>query len=294
MEAQGTGVEDIGDLPVGGGVLPLGPGVPGGVVDGHPRLGVEAQHVEADPCPVVLHAPGLHLHPPGDQVGALVDGGHPVEDVVAGGLDVVGHLVFKGEHPLGVQVPGASDEVALVGVLPRQLEADEVAAVVEVLPVHPVIADGVPAGGLHLADLPPLLGGHEFRAEVGIRHPAPAQGIQGGVVLKGLGVPLLLVGEGGLVSVQFHPGVVPLEVGDAHRPQVHLRLEQPGTAGQGQAGRQQQSQQQGLQALFHGRLLSFPPRPRPVPKGRPGTGKPRYLAVINAWGRAVAVNPWTT
>ena len=95
--------------------------------------------------------------------------------MVAGVLYVIGHLIFKGEHSLGVHKPGACDEVFLVGVLPGQLVANQVAAVIEVLAVHPAILCRVPAAGFHLADLPPGLGGHDLLADVGVSHPAAAQ-----------------------------------------------------------------------------------------------------------------------
>ena len=174
------------------------------------------------------------MNPPGQQVGPVVDRGHPVEDVVAGFLYIVSHLILKGEHSLGVQKAGAGDEVALVGVLPGQLVADEVAAVVEILPVHPVILHRVPAGGLHLADLSPGLGGHERGAEVGIGRPAAPQGIQRSIGLKGFG-GVLLLGKVRLVAVELHPGLLRPELSNLHLPQVHRRLCPPGTACQQQA-----------------------------------------------------------
>ena len=66
----------------GGGLAPLGPALPRGVVDGDTGLDVIDVHVEADALPVVLHAEGLHQHAAGHQIVPLKDGGHPVEHVV--------------------------------------------------------------------------------------------------------------------------------------------------------------------------------------------------------------------
>ena len=107
-------------------------------------------------------------------------------------LYIVGHQVFKGEHPLDVQIPGAGDEVLGVGVLPRQLKADKVAAVVQRLAVHKVIFHALPARGLYRADLPPGLGGHQLPADVGVSRAAAAQAVQLAVCFKRLCGQLVL------------------------------------------------------------------------------------------------------
>ena len=141
----------------------------------------------SDAFPIVLHRPGFHLYPVCHQVIPVVDGGDTIEHMVARLLDVVRHHILKGEHPLGVQVAGAGDEVLLVGVLRRQLVADEMAPVVEAFPLHTVIAHRVPAGGFDLADVPPFFCGHQISADVGVGGGTPSQLVQLAIALKGGG-----------------------------------------------------------------------------------------------------------
>ena len=95
--------------------------------------------------------------------------------MVSGLLDVIRHHVFKGEHPLHVEIAGAGDEVLLIGILTAELIADEMAAVVQVLAVHDVIFHRLPAAGLDLADAVPFLHGHQVQTDVGIGGAAPAK-----------------------------------------------------------------------------------------------------------------------
>ena len=91
--------------------------------------------------------------------------------MVAGLLDVIRHHVFKGEHPLHVEIAGAGDEVLLIGILTAELIADEMAAVVQVLAIHDVIFHRLPAAGLDLADAVPFLRGHQVLSDAGIGRP---------------------------------------------------------------------------------------------------------------------------
>ena len=117
----------------GAGTAVCGVAVAGSVVDFNSRLVVVAIHMEAHAVAPVLHGPGLHLHPLGHQIVAAENGGHPVQHMVAGLLYVIGHQVLKGQHTLGVQVAGAGDQIAGVGILRRQLVADQMTAVIQVL-----------------------------------------------------------------------------------------------------------------------------------------------------------------
>ena len=81
--------------------------------------------------------------------------------MIPGGGHIVRHLIFKGQHPLHVHIPGAGDEIFFVGVFTGKLKADEVTAVIEVPVVHKIILVLHPAGGLHLLML--------SRSSVGIR-----------------------------------------------------------------------------------------------------------------------------
>ena len=117
----------------------------------------------------------------------MKDGSDPVEHMVVRFLHIVRNLVFKGQHTLHIHVSGACDEVLFIGVLPCQLKTDEMTAVVEISPVHIVIGNRMPTGGLYLTDGASLLGGHQLRADVGVGYPAAVQPIQRRVGLKGLG-----------------------------------------------------------------------------------------------------------
>ena len=134
MELPGVGVDHIPGLCLFD-FAALQGAVSGGVVDDHPRLDVVAEHIKADALALVLHGFGLHENPLGHQIIPFKNGGDPVEHMVTGLLHVVGHHVFKGEHPRDVQVPGAGNQVLLVGVFRRQLIADEVAAVDGIGPI---------------------------------------------------------------------------------------------------------------------------------------------------------------
>ena len=264
MELAGAGVEDVGGLLLCG-VLPcrlrIGraalrcvrcqSALAGGVVDGHTGLDIVDVDVETHALALVLHGPALHLHAAGHQIVPLKHRGHPVEHMIVRLLDVVRHQVFKGQHPLHIEIPSAGDEIFLVGVLPRQLIADQVAAVVEVLSIHTVVFHRVPAGGFHLADVAPVLRGHQVRAHIGVRRAAPAQSVQRAVRLKrGRGGPVLL-GKGGLVAVQDHIGLPGIG-----RHILQREREGPGlrslAAGQHQAA-QQQGQQAGSYRFHHRR-----------------------------------------
>ena len=206
MELLGAGIEHVGSLR--GGLRAgsaLQPALAGGVVDLHPGLDVVDVDKEADALAVVLHTLRLHGHAAGNQILAVIDGTHPVEDVVLRLLDVVRDQILKGQHALHVQIAGAGDEVLLVGVLAGELVADEVAAVIEVLAVHAVILYRLPAGGLHLSDGPPLLRRHQVHAHAGGRLAAAAQLVQGAVDLVGIGGHLPGE-EGGLIAVDLHIG----------------------------------------------------------------------------------------
>ena len=197
--------------------------------------------MEAHALAAVLHREGLQLHPTGHQLRAGEHRGHPVEHVVPRLLHVVGHQIFKGEHPLHIQVPGAGNQVLLVGVLPGELEPDEVAAVVEVAPVHQlgVVLGGLPAGGFYAADGLPVLGGHGVQPHAGIGRAAPAQGIQGAVLLKALGgLVQLLLGEARLVVAEYHIGLA----GEGR--QVLQGEGGLGPPGRSPAGGQEQAQEQ--------------------------------------------------
>ena len=191
----------------GAGTAVCGVAIAGGVVNFNSRLVVVAIHMEAHAITAVLHRPGFHLHPLGHQIVAAENGGHPVQHMVAGLLYVIGHQVLKGQHTLGVQVAGAGDQIAGVGILRRQLVADQMTAVIQVLAVHRVIFHRVPAAGPHLADLASLFRGHSLLAQAGKGHPTAPQTVQRRIGLIGRSALFVLGTKARLVVVQHHVGL---------------------------------------------------------------------------------------
>ena len=47
--------------------------------------------------------------------------------------------IFKGQHPFCIHIPRARDQVLLIGILPGELEPDQMAPVIEPAAVHIVI-----------------------------------------------------------------------------------------------------------------------------------------------------------
>ena len=81
---------------------------------------------------------------------------------------IVRNLILKGQHTLCVQIARPGDKVLLVGVLPGQLVANQVTAIIEVFSLNQiVIADSLPAAGLYHADFTPLPGGHDVHTNAG-------------------------------------------------------------------------------------------------------------------------------
>ena len=231
--------------------IPLQGAGTGSVVDGDAGLVIIDIDVEADALALVLHRLGLHLHAPGHQLSALKDGSDPVEDVVAGLLDVIRHHVFKGEHPLHVEIAGAGDEVLLIGILTAELIADEMAAVVQVLAIHDVIFHRLPAAGLDLADAVPFLRGHQVQTDVGIGGAAPAKQIQAAVSLERVGGEVLL-GKAGLVVLEHHIGLAGEGRDVLQREGGGRGLKELAAAGQRRAEQQEEGDEM-ERTYFHGR-----------------------------------------
>ena len=197
MELVGVGVEDISGIPVrfGRGAwivsgvarcrrLFLLPAFTGSVVDGDSGLDIVHIHVKAHALSAILNRERLHLNASGHQFAAFENGSYPIKNMVLRLLDVISHKIFEGEHPLYIHVPGTCDQIFLVGIFSRELEADQMASVVEVLPV---VLPVDPAGGSHIADALPLFGGHQIHADVCNSDTTPPQQIQGTVGFEGVG-----------------------------------------------------------------------------------------------------------
>ena len=161
--------------------------------------------VDAEMHVVVLHGQRFHENTACDQLVALENGRYPVEHMVLGLLDVVGDHVFKGQHALHIQIACAGDKVFLVCVFARELIADQMTAVVEIVPVHVVVFGRLPARGLDLADAAAFFRGHEIRTDAGVGHAAAAERVQFTVSLKGDG-RVVGLGEIGVVAVDGDVG----------------------------------------------------------------------------------------
>ena len=95
-----------------------------GVVDVDSRLNVVTVCVETHACSVVFYGQGLYLHAACNQVVVIEDGRGALKHMVARLFNVVGHLVFKGQHAFCVQIARAGDEIFRVGVFAGKLISD--------------------------------------------------------------------------------------------------------------------------------------------------------------------------
>ena len=166
-----------------------GPAVPGKraapirVVDLDARLHVGAPHREGE-LAAVIKGKRLHDHAAAHQLVALEKRLDAVQDAPARALHVVGDHVLVWQHALDVEVARAGDQIPLVGVLAGELVADQVTAVVQVVPVNPpVVAGRLPTGGLHHADTLALLRRHRAGRYDRRACAASAQAVELGVHL---------------------------------------------------------------------------------------------------------------
>ena len=197
MKFHGVGVQNIGSfLPLrAAGSLSRGRGLgqrltacstlAGGIVNGDARLDVVSVCTESDPFPAVLYTVSLHQYAGGHQVISFKNRSDPVEYMVASLLYIVGNHIFKGQHSIHIHVSGAGDQILFVGIFPGQLESDQMAAIVKVLPIHPIVLHCLPAGRFYLPDAAPFLSGHQVGPDTGISDAAAAQIIQVTVGFKG-------------------------------------------------------------------------------------------------------------
>ena len=106
--------------------------------------------------------------------------------MVASGLNIFRHLVFKWQHALRVQVTRACDQVFCVRVFARQLIPYQVAAVIEIITFHhAVIAHSVPARRLHRAYGAAFFCGHGVCAYARESHTAAAKAVKLAIFFKG-------------------------------------------------------------------------------------------------------------
>ena len=173
------------------------------IVNGHTGFHVVAIDAERNARTIIFHGARLHHHTAGDQLVALEQGRHAIKDMVAGALHILGDLRFEGFHTIHIHGSGSGDEVAHVGVFSSQLISQQVAAVVNVLAVHPVVLMHAPAGRLHRADGSAFFGWHGFLTHKRRAFTATAQAIQGRIAFEGF-VRIIIRIEIRLVAVQLH------------------------------------------------------------------------------------------
>ena len=114
--------------------------------------------------------------------------------------------IFKGQHPFCIHIPRARDQVLLIGILPGELEPDQMAPVIEPAAVHIVIILILPAGRFYGTDIPALFCRHGLLAHTGFRRTAAPKFIKLAVFLKGLRRQFIIL-KLRLVVIDLHIGV---------------------------------------------------------------------------------------
>ena len=99
--------------------------------------------------------------------------------------DIVCHHILKGQHTLHIHISGACNQISLVGVLPCELVAYEMAPVIQVFAVNIIIFNGMPACRLHRTYTAALFYRHQIHAYIGIGTAASAQTVKTAVGFKG-------------------------------------------------------------------------------------------------------------
>ena len=112
--------------------------------------------------------------------------------MIAGFLNIVCHHILKGQHTIHIHITGAGDQISLVGIFARQLEADQMAPVVEIFTIHKIILGSDPAGGFYLADIAPVFRRHQISANAGHGIGASVQRIQIFIIFIAFGGYILL------------------------------------------------------------------------------------------------------
>ena len=120
--------------------------------------------------------------------------------MVSGFFHVIGCQIFKWQHSLYVQIAGSGNQVFDISILRRELVADQMTAVIEILSIHIVILRRMPARRLDFPDRAALLRRHQILADIRLCHAAPSQAVQIAVMLVRLG-RLFLIGKIRLISV---------------------------------------------------------------------------------------------
>ena len=215
MEFFGIDIEDVALLPhchkIGTlcllrSIFALCPVFTGGIIDDHAGLGIVDIDIEADTVACILHRVGLHLYPPAYQFLTGKHRCYPVQHVVLRFLYIVGNHILKGQHTVHITVTGTGDQIAFIGVFTGELEANEMAAVIQALAVHMVILRLDPARRLDLRNALPALGRHNIHTDAGHGIAAAPKTIQRRIMLVGA-LSHILLSKFRLVVIDDHIGL---------------------------------------------------------------------------------------
>ena len=145
-----------------GGVIGIAPAVAVGIIDDYTGLYVETVDIEGHRRSAVFHGIGFHLYTGTQEIVSFKNRGDAVKHVISGAAYIIRHLIFIGKHAFHVHIPGAGDEIALIGVLPGELKSDDVTSVVQIVVLDEiVISDQMPSAGMNGADGFSFVCGHQ-------------------------------------------------------------------------------------------------------------------------------------
>ena len=101
------------------------------IVNLNSGLYIVAKNIKGNTFTVILHRQRLDLDAAADQLIAFKARRYAVHHMIARTADIRGHLILIRKHAFRIQIARACDEVFYLGVLPRQLPADQMTAVVQ-------------------------------------------------------------------------------------------------------------------------------------------------------------------
>ena len=129
------------------------------VINDNSRLHIVHEYMKMNSLPPVVRRKSFHRHAPGQQFLSPKNRCHTVKHMLAGTSDIICHPVFKRQHPHYVKMPRTRNQIQLVGILPCQLEGQQMTAIVQIFFIYLVILAETPAGRPDHADRLPGPGG---------------------------------------------------------------------------------------------------------------------------------------
>ena len=141
MELMGIGIQNIGNFSAFyrtglratrrfGSRASIQPAFTGSIINSNTGLRIVAINIKENAFPIILYRFGLHVNAAGHQIISFKNRCDTIQNMVPGFFYVVGNHIFKGKHPLHVQIAGTCDQVVFIGIFCCKLIADQVAAVV--------------------------------------------------------------------------------------------------------------------------------------------------------------------